>query len=211
LTTSATVLADRAPEVDFDLSIFREIDRKWKGYHSYIRAGAACAFGLLELYYLAIFLSGLGRSAGSPNPRIEALGGFDLVWGVVVYLIAVSTVPFFSGASRLLVDSAGIHLQYPGGQRDDLLWSDQRLRITLFDFSGQPLWVQANRAYRMERTRKLPAFGPSHRRTLLTRDAFEAVVSAARRNGLSVRRYRASTLAEIGRPEVYQIDSPRRA
>jgi hypothetical protein len=201
---------DSTPEASFDLSAFREIDRKWKGFHSYIRGGAACVFGLLEVYYVAIFFNELGSLHGSVDLKVVALGVFDLCWGVIAYLIAVSTVPFFPGASRLFIDRVGIHLEYPGGRREDLLWSEPDIRVTLFDFSNQPLWIQANRAYRMERTRTLPAFGPYHRRTLLTRDAFEATLSAAKSHGLFVREGRVRALSEIGNPVVYQIESPQR-
>jgi len=158
----------------------------------------------------AWFVYELGRYAASPQVAwqgVAALGGFDLVLGVLTYLVATSVIPMLAGADRLTISATGIRLSYQTVAAEDLAWNDGRTSFTLLDFSEQPPYVGANRAYRIDLSRRLPVFGVPGRRSLLTKEAFDAILTASRSHGLLVHPYRPNALSEPDNPRAYQIES----
>ncbi len=189
--------------MEFDLGWLCRIDRKGKGYRAYIRGGTAlmCCFGDI---WLVSRLLAAPRSGVHQVIFEEGLISVILI-GFIAYMLVVSLPVFLPGAEAITVDDEGVYLVYPGNRHENLRFEDSRLRVTMLDFSSQPEWVRANYTYRMRRRRGLPILGPYYRSSLLSREAFDAVLAAARNRGLSVRSHRASEYSPTPGALVYEI------
>ena len=190
---------------EFDLSEFRAADWRWKNIHAYIRgavAGASGVTGLLVAVSLASSLTGARERVSTETMLTEA--AVLLIIGFIGYMTGVSVPSFLPGARRVSLDATGVHLGYSYSRTEDLLWDDPNLRITLFDYT-QSSQVPPECAHVIERSRGLPVLGPYHRRSILSRPAFDATLALARAKGLRVSSYQASEWVEAGSPRIYRI------
>lgn len=150
----------------------------------------------------------VGAVTGPAPPRasIVTVGvGITASFCLVSYFGATSAIRFLAGAHRVSIGDEGIRIEYPSGREDILRWTDRDFNLTLLDFSEQPDWVKANWAYRLERTPRLPVLGPYHRRSLITKEIFDAILSTAKSSHMSIRIDRAGPLSDPGQPLRYRI------
>ncbi len=170
--------------MEYNLSWLVQADRTSKGHRAYIRAGGAVLCAFLAIWILTKLITA-PRSGEHEILFIEGLTAV-LLLGFIGYMLVVSLPVFLPGAQSLTIDDDGVQLVYSRNRREVLRFDDSALRVTLWDFSSQPDWVHANYTYSVQRTRRLPILGPYYRRSLLSREAFDAVLAAARNRGLIV-------------------------
>ena len=104
-----------------------------------------------------------------------------LIFAAVAFVsFALAGLPrLLPGAESLTVDARGVHLFYRNAGREDFPWTD-RSGFLLRDLSALPDVARAGRAFSVRGARYW------RRRTLLTRAAFDAILSEARARGAKV-------------------------
>ncbi len=188
----------------FDLSGLRVADAKWKRRGLWMGWGCGIMFALF----------GVGLTAGAVRHIVHPTLGLQDVWplygGVVVVwalvaMFGLNLTSFYPGAVALDVSASGLILTYPRGKVETWSWDEPHLRITVVDCSDEPLWTNDGISFFLERIAYPRIIGLSQRRSLLTREAFEAVVNAARVRGLQVTPGRGDALSYGCHPPLYRI------
>lgn len=194
--------AESPPE--FDLTEFRDADRRLKRGRLYVRGGVVLGLGILGIY----FLISLGERAihGGLAMYTWSAVVVALFWLIVV-VAALDLPRWFPGATALRVDETGIHLMYPGGGGEDWLWSNRQTRFLIYDFSEDLAWTRSGINYRLDRPRNLLALGMEHRCSIVSAQAAQTILSMARRKGLNVATARSSNLRYGPRVTVHRLST----
>jgi hypothetical protein len=133
---------------------------------------AGCAFGENAAAY---FLLRYVLDGGPPTELLAT--GFVAVCGGAFGLTAWGRAP---PATFLEVDGDGLKFEMGKAGNLEMRWSNPRFRLTLMETEGNPGWLSQGRPVRgILRRRKLS--------TLLPRDAFDEILSEARKQGLDIR------------------------
>jgi hypothetical protein len=112
-----------------------------------------------------------------PTSVLAALVYLLMVIGIGTWLILPNQAKWRSGAERIDVDSRGLTLAYSSGTMSRVEWTDSKLRFDLIDMSGVAtgrLFVGTPYSIRVEGLR-----------SLLTPEAYEAVLTEVRDRGLA--------------------------
>ena len=120
---------------------------------------------------------------------------------MVTLLVALPR--FFSGARHIRIDEVGIHLFYKHGRSDHYLWADPRTSFLLEDYSAYDLMIAERLAYGVT-GRFL-----WNRRSLLTKDVYEAVLANVRNHSLSVSSYAGNSAWYWRSPLIHRIQGRR--
>lgn len=164
---------------DFDLTRFSRV-----GYAPLSRGlsiGAGVALMGLSIVGAIAIVSGLISSR-------EA----SVQWGAVVALLFVAVVPFVGawriqrpGATRLEVDSLGVTFHYSRRLVQRWTWSELARPVKIIDGSSAREFPQEFNYY---------THNPMIRDTVLSREAFLAIIESAQRAGLNIARRSERTL-----------------
>jgi hypothetical protein len=165
--------------IGFDLRPLSPADTIWK------RGGLVFALTILVAVGLELleFVWSERTTLSGPSLR-TATGGIILALTIAMLgflSFGVAGVPrLLPGAEALTIDAAGVYLVYRKATRVDFPWTD-RSGFVLRDYSAFPDILRDGRTFILR--------GPHfwRRRTLLTREAFEAVLAEARGRGAKVR------------------------
>lgn len=111
--------------------------------------------------------------------QVDLFLSFIVGFGLSVAVLLFSWYRMAQGAVSMALDSTGLGLQGPGDRVVRLKWTDPRLSFSLRDWSNVPSVVRTGLPYYLEI--------PWARTHALSRDAFEAILSEARRQGLDIR------------------------
>lgn len=194
----------------FDLSGFRQTDWKSKLYQAELRAGIAIMLAGFECYLLYLLALGLTSHAlPLSSHRLLSLLSVLLVFGFILYTVAVTIPHFMYGASRIVLSEDNIEFTYPHGRRQTLRWDDPKTSLRLLDYTDRSDWVLPGGLYRVERTPGRPIPGLHHRQTFLSAEAFHAILRFANDHGLKVKTYRPSGWSVPGSPVAHLIDGSR--
>ena len=181
----------------FDLRSLAPADIAWK------RGGVVyvvCALVAIAVEILAFTWSVRGTISGAGVDTIPGLTDLLLIASALGAIgFGVAGFPrLLAGADLLAVDDAGVHLYYRSGFREDYFWGE-RSSFVLRDYGHSPELVRSGRAFLL--------VGPRvwRRRTLLTRDALEAILSEARRQRVDIDDHDAPRATGTDPPKVYRI------
>lgn len=134
--------------------------------------------GVVSSAILGVFLI-IGPGDRLPAPEFVVAVAAFAGGAVMGFLVGFGTMGS-SGVSMTL-DSEGVHLVRPGGRKFDYPWETVGRTMRVID--GRMWMGQA----RIPESGKLYLRESALRRTALTESAFDALVSAAKSHGLSVR------------------------
>jgi hypothetical protein len=159
------------PVTSFDLRAMKPADDAWKrGGLLYVSiVTATLTVELVALAWATLeSASRLGASFGSGDWDLFLMGGIGAALGFGVLGIR----RLLPGATQVEMDGRGVHLTYRRGRREDLSW--QLPGFVLCDYREVPEMVEGSRALSLR--------GPHFwdRRTLLTPEAFDAILRSAR-------------------------------
>jgi hypothetical protein len=161
--------------LEFDLRPLSSADVAWKrGSFLYLQVLLVAIGAELLAFLWSERATPTGFSIGTPAGAVD----LGLVLAMLGFLSfgGVSVARFLPGAERLTLDAVGVHLIYRNVAREDIVWTD-RSGLQLLDCSDVPDALREGTAFR------LCGHGVWRRRSLLTRDAFAAVLAEARRRG----------------------------
>jgi hypothetical protein len=155
-----------------------------------------CA-GLLAALTAAIALFNLARHAFVQN--ISATYGAEYVgFGIVIGVFLATVWLSRPGIVGLDISPSELRLTWPSGKQESLSWTSPRLRVNLFDYSIDPLVANPN-----YRDLRLP-FRP---KSVITPEAFDAILAAARSKQCSIRPWTPS-VAWRGKCSATEIRAP---
>ena len=162
---------------DFDLESLRSADQSLKRTPLYAILGVVVWLGVVLALILGYRLStvessGLSTSVGQG----VVFGGAVLAIGIAMSLVVLPR--FFAGASRLVIDDTGVLLYFGPRKRIDYLWTERASTFLLFDFSKDSEKIEPGTDYMLYGTHFW------NRRSVITKEAFNAVLAAARQRGV---------------------------
>lgn len=187
---------------NLDVREFRKADRRRKSFVYLVLVvivGVAVMMTVVVVPRVAIIEQrGLTTAAGQILLVVLGVGMLIVAAG------SMSVPAYFSGAIYLSVTSRGIRIEYPRGRHHELSWTDHRTRLALYDFSAFPRMVRQSQAYHL----CVPYIWGSwlfNRRSVLTGEAFEAVLAGAREGGAEIRTHTGSAAWFGHSPAVYRV------
>lgn len=185
--------------VNFDLRVYRGADRSWKLISFAVvlatAIGLAIEFSVLALDGIpSLKRGGLTTVGGQVFVLALALGTL-----CVGFLLLVVLPKQLSGAVELSVDDAGVSLTYPRGGKDHYLWRGRGGRFVLLDWSAYPEVTSRGLTYAI--------VGSSiwARRSLISREAFDAILRRAHAKELSVTTRTGSAALYGQAPLIYTV------
>jgi len=182
---------------EFDLSLFNGTGRQWKR-------------GFLALYIVGILGLGLiwvdGVLTNLGMLVHGGLGGrgflFVVIWGLYgsfILFVAFAGIPRnLPGARSVVVDGAGVQLKYASGRVDRFHWTSPKDRFSIQDYSAHGSWAKTGVYVLYIPFRVKPG---RDRRTILSKEATEAILRAAQERGARYSTYRGNA-AWYGRSPV---------
>lgn len=182
----------------YDLEPLRAGDRAIKRSPLYVIIGVIAWLGLVLILVLVYRLptveaSGLSTSVGQG----VVFGGAIL--SIAIGMSAVVLPRFFAGASQLTVDESGVQLFFGRHKRISYLWAEPASTFLLFDFSRDSDKIEPGTAY---------MFYGAHlwnRRSVINKEAFDAILSAARARRLVKSQFIGSPSWYGMAPTIYRI------
>jgi len=196
---------------DFDLSTLQEDRGVSRLHYGYLRLGASIFIAVLAVIVLAkamaIILTG---ATFSSSEAVRGLLAFSILLGFGAYVTGVGFPLFLPGARRILIDEHGIRLTHWDDQVEDWRWDDPALRFDLFDYSHQLGWTSPEAVYWIERAPLVPIFTPYHRRTYVTREAVDSILTTVRDLGLTIKVSGAGRRVFPGTPLIYRVTTKKR-
>ncbi len=192
----------------FDLSEFQEIDRQRKSYVYIVIVGIA----IISIEVAVIVVP---RAAAIAQRGLTTVAGQVLLIGlgiaVVCVCVAAFTVPTYApGATRVEITSRGIKILYPHGKSHQMLWTGPRTRLSVVDYSTSSGMVRRGLAHHLH----VPYVRGSwmfNRRSVLTGEAFEAILASAKGGGAEILTRHGSAAWSGHAPLIYQIRGSRTA
>jgi hypothetical protein len=187
----------------YDFTELGPADARGKKGAIYLPLAIALGLGSEWAVLVVPKLSELAHSAGDSS-RVLVIAYITVIaWtGVVVALLTLPA--YLAGATALRLDKEQVSIQYGRGKTRNLRWSSRRTRIELRDFSGYPKLVRQQRSYLLYLP-TVPRAWIFHRRSVITRAAFEALLQAARTSSARVLTFRGSGFPNGCRPTVYRV------
>jgi len=160
-------------------------------------AGIAGQGGLLAWAYLT-GLSSLERYGLSATSNQALVFGAPFLWASII-ILGLMLPRFFPGASELIVDRAGLTLVFSKRTRSRYRWEDSGSYFWLQDYSEYSAKLSGQGLYYL--------YGAHvwQRRSTLTPEAFEAVLSTARAWGAVESQRRGSSNWYELPPTIYKI------
>jgi len=200
--------AIRMVPAEFDLAILQSDHGARRLRSGYVRLAISIGIAVMaSLFVGKVILLLLGGADFSSSEAVRGLLAFSILLGFGAYVTGVGFPLFLPGARRILIDEHGIRFTHWDDQVEDWRWDDPGFRFDLYDYSHQLQWTSPEAVYWIERAPALPIFSPYHRRTYLTREAVEALLTAARELGLTVKVSGTSHPRIPGTPITYRIAS----
>lgn len=155
---------------------------------------------------LATGLTKLAQT-GSLTPNFWTYAVVVAISAVCVLFGALSLPRGLAGANRLRVGEEGITLYYTSGRMDRFAWSRSRDRFDIHDYSEYPVWSHGRSYVMYIPFTRMPG---RDRRTILTKEATEAILRRAQEQGARYSTYRGSA-AWYGRsPVIHRVQGTPR-
>lgn len=190
--------------VTFSLGQLQDADRKAKSFVYILLAGITALAG--EAAVLAIPRILLLEQRGLTTATGQAFL-FVLFETIAVVAIGALTIPaYLAGALSVEVDDGGIRIDYPGHKAKALPWHDAQTRFELVDYGGYPSMVGRQRAYHLY-VPYVPGSWVFNRRSLLTHDAFDAILAKANERSMRVTTIRGRALWYGRPPLIHRIQA----
>ena len=190
----------------FNLSDLREEADRWviaQGVTLLVIAIAIAAGTVYVILRGLELLSEIGP--GDSTREIGWAFAIAVIGAFTSYVIFSNFLPCLPGATSISVDNLGVGLTYSNSHEEFWRWDSPRLRVELGDYSMQPDWTSPKKLYWVERPPLIPVLGVSHRRTYLTRDAMDQILSVARNLGLSIETSGSGDRNLPGTPIIHRI------
>ncbi len=183
---------------DFDLASLEGADRNLKRTSLYLVLGGIVWLGAILVLVLIYRLptvesSGLSTSVGQG----VVLGGTALAFSIAFLLLLIPS--FLAGARRIRVDYVGLSVIYESGKVTRYPWNNPKSQFALQDYSAHPTVVKQGTAWAL--------YGVHlwNRRSTLSKEAFDAILSAARERGLISSEYQGSPSWYPHPPVIYKV------
>lgn len=187
----------------YDLSDLERVDRLYKKFGLYLTLAIALGLAAEWAALIAPILPALARQTASSMQFVVAIYITGISWTVVI--VAALTLPAdFAGASAIQITDEGIQVCYANSKQRALPWSSSHTRFELRDFSEYPRMLRQRRGYHIY-TPILTGAWIFHRRSVITREAFEGVLSAAQRGGARITTFKGSRFPNGFRPMVHRV------
>jgi len=190
-------MSDQEPR-DFLLDQFRKSDRLLKRMP--LALFLACIVGLGTELALSIAYSvpSLLHSGLSTWPNLGLILG-EVPLAAIVGFLSLGLPRLLPGAREVRVDGTGVHLHYDGGKTTHFRWTERSCSFLLYDYGAYPLMVEQGMGQSI--------YGAHiwNRRTLLSREAFVAILAAAQNAGAVKSRYNGSASWYGKSPVIYKI------
>ena len=193
-----SLAASQARQSDFDLTGLQAADRTLKRSSLYLVVGGILWLGGILVYIEAwgfhfILSSGLSTS----QDQGIVFGGAGLALAVIFSVMLIpSQLP---GARRIRIDDVGLRMTFGSGRVKLFAWSDPRTQLVLRDFSSDPAVVRAGTTY------SITGVHLWNGQSLLSKEAFDSLLSYARKRGLAVSQSRGSPFWYSVPPVVHSI------
>jgi len=186
----------------FSLDQLQLVDRRGKSFLYLLLAG------IIALSAEAVLLA-IPRVAALEQRGLSTATGqafeFVLLETIVIVAIAALTIPaYLTGARSVEVDDHGIRIDYGGLNSRELLWDDTHARFALIDYSEYSRMLHQSRGYHLY-VPYVPGLWSFNRRSLLTRDAFQAILVKATEKEVSVTTIRGNALWYGRSPLIHRI------
>ncbi len=174
----------------FDLASLRDVDRKWNQ-----RFLCLMLVGVVGLS-LEVTFAAVSRFRSLATGGLATAGGQVLVFVLVMTMIAVTyaalSLPVnFSGAVAVRVEPRAIGITYPNRKERILAFDDPRCRFQLRDQSSSARMLAQRRGYYLF-VPYVPGDWNLNRRSVLTAEAFEAILHAVQKAGIRITSYQGS-------------------
>jgi hypothetical protein len=191
---------EQSQRAEFDLRA--ELDRTVERRRGDIRFRIVI-IGLIVVFASAVLASESGNiRAGGITSKVGL--GVIFLLAVFSFIVVIALQNLFSklpGAERIVIAADGLDLIYRGGRVISLRWDDPLTKFQLADMSASNSALRAGVAY------ILGEQSSSGRHTVLTEEAFRAILSAAQSAGAAISSRRGGTALVYEFPQtiVYTI------
>lgn len=188
--------------MDFDLGGLRGADRAFKRAALYVILGTIVWLGAVLSYVEMSRISTVESSGVSTSVGQAVVFGGGAVALAILFLVMLvpSQLP---GARHIRVDDIGVSLTYGSGRVKRYAWNDPRSQYILKDFSSSAAAVQANTTYIIDGVHLWNG------QSLLSREAFAALLSAGNERKLIRSQYQGNVHWYPHPPLIYKIRGGR--
>lgn len=181
----------------------RQVDRRGKTASLVVIGAGSIALAVEAGIILVLRFATLERVASWTE------GDSALVLGLLLVTFAaalglLTTSAYLPGVTEIRISDAGLGLRYSNDRLRFLRWGDPGTRFELRDFSEFPRFLRQNRGYHLFLP-TVPGAWTFHRNSVITREAFEALLQGAKDHNSAIRSFKGSSFPNGFRPIVHRV------
>lgn len=184
--------------VTYSLLEFVPVDRYVKRVPLALILSVGIGLGFLVMVYVSESIGTLVAGAWQTEGGFAFLVGTVLVVALVAVCLVI-TPRFLAGAREVRIGKQGVEFVYTKDRRQGHFWSDPTTHLILLDYHEFPAKLADKTAYSVQ--------GPHvwQRRSLLSSEAFVAILGSAREHGAQIRESRGPEYLYGVSPKIYDI------